>query len=95
MVRGLRVLLADAVMIGAILFVMSDVNARTAEAVARGLSPSYSYSVLTQYFSVVREATVLQSPPTLDWIQLLSLAFVAVNSWFAYGLFRGRKAAAA
>jgi len=34
----------------------------------------------------------LTSPPTLDWVQLLVLVLVAVNGWFAYRVYRSRKA---
>ena len=55
-------------------------------------SPSFSYSLLTKSFSMVVGGTRLQSPPTLDWVQLIAYILVAINVWFGYTVYARRKA---
>ncbi|MBI3840577.1 MAG: hypothetical protein HY297_01240 [Thaumarchaeota archaeon] len=89
--RLFKVLVANAVILVAEYLVIRDIQGRTAYAARQGLSPSYSYSILTQFFTLVRGSTTLQSPPTFDWVQGLVAVLVLVNLWYAYGaLRRGR-----
>lgn len=55
-------------------------------------SPSFSHSLLTQSFSMIVGGTYVQSPPTVDWVQLIAYVLVAVNVWYGYTVFARRKA---
>jgi hypothetical protein len=35
--------------------------------------------------------TYLQSPPTLDWAQLIAYVLVAINVWYVYAVFARRR----
>ena len=97
---ALKVLLADAVLLIAEYFVIQDLAWRTNYATLphgsapHGYSPSFSYNVLTQFFTMSGSGPSLTSPPTLDWVQLIAYALVAINVWFGYKLimkWRGEK----
>ncbi len=90
---ALKVLIIDAVLLLAEFLIIQDVQARSNCALGTPLygqdclvraSPSYSYSLFTQSFSMAANRYTLQSPPALDWIQLLTAVLFAVNIWFAY-----------
>ena|SRR5215472_14772949 len=98
---GVKVLIADAVLLIAEFFAISDVQARLTCANGAALygqgcltrdSPGYSYSVLVQYLSMTSQGgLVLTSPPTLDWIQLLVVALIVINLWYIVKTFRSRR----
>ncbi|QQG48942.1 MAG: hypothetical protein HY247_01090 [archaeon] len=87
---GLKLLIGDVLILVAGYLVTKDLQARVAYAAAERYSPSFSYSILTKYFDMIRNSVTLQSPLTLDWIQVLAFAFIIVNGWYAYGFLRGR-----
>jgi hypothetical protein len=92
MVRSwVKLLLVDLVVLVAAYAVVSDLYARLNCATGQDLygqgclarsSPQYSYSLLTRYFSMVSGGATLQSPPYLDWLQLLAVIFIVVNVWY-------------
>jgi len=95
------VLILDAVLLLATFEIIQDVQNRIQCALGSSLygqgcmlrsSPSFSYSLLTKSFSMVVGGTRLQSPPTLDWVQLIAYILVAINVWFGYTVYARRKA---
>jgi len=89
---GVKVLVIDAVLLVAGLLIQQDVLWRSAYASSvLGYSPSVSYSVLTKFFEMTGRVTSLNSPPTLDWVQLVAVLLLIVNFWYAYSIVRGRK----
>lgn len=98
---ALIVLVLDAVMLLAEFEIIQDVQNRVQCALGSSLygqscmlrsSPSFSYSLLTRSFSMVVGGMRLQSPPTIDWVQLIAYVLVAVNVWFGYTVYVRRKA---
>ena len=77
-----KVILADIIMAVGLVLALEDLGWRSAYAAAKGFSPSYSYSVFSQVFSLRRQELDLASPLTLDWVQLLSVALIVLNSWY-------------
>jgi len=100
MVRALlEVLVVDVLGLAGIFFVNQDIGMRI-DCTVPGCtnlartSVGYSYSILTKTLSVtVRNASwrTVVSPPTLDWIQVLGVALVAVNLWYVYRAVTGRR----
>lgn len=91
MVRtSVKVVLLDLVLLLSAYFVLQDLAWRTSYAAYRGFSPSFSYSVLTQFLTMTDQNDILVSPPTLDWIQLLVVVFAAANIWFIYKSMRAK-----
>ena len=90
-----KVLLADAVLLGAEFLILQDLQWRVtyASSVLR-YTPSYTYSVLTQFFAMGGSTTPLRSPPTLDWVQLLVVVLVILNLTYAYRSLRRRSLSA-
>ena len=93
--RLLKALVVDAVLIVAGYFVAADLQWRSSYAVSEGLAPSTSYLPFLRVFTMTGRAVPLQSPATLDWIQVLAAVFIVVNVWFALGALGDRKKAAA
>lgn len=97
--KAIKVLTADVILLASLFFVVQDLQWRAAFAASPHLacpqlcsySPSFSYNPLSQFFSMDGNGQHLVSPLTLDWVQLLALALVVVNVWFAYGVFANRK----
>ncbi len=83
-------LLADIVLLVSAYFVLKDLQWRGSYASQQGFTPSYFYSLLTQFFSVTGRGLVLQSPPTLDWVQLTAVVLVVLNVWYLYGIMTRR-----
>ncbi len=54
-------------------------------------TPSFSYNILTQTFSMSGGPLQLVSPVTLDWVQLLAYALIVVNVWFGYIALKARR----
>ena len=95
-----KVLAADVVLLAALAGVLQDLAWRVSYATSphplpEGSAASYSFSILTRFFSISGGPLVLTSPPTLDWVQLLGLALVLVNGWFAYKVLVGGRPRAA
>ena len=96
----LKVTLADVVLLIAGYYVSTDLQWRADyasslhNACGRICSyvPSFSHSILTQFFTMSRNGGSLTSPPTLDWIQVIAIAAVAVNGWLAYAYLRQKAA---
>ena len=93
----IKVIAADLVLLAALLWVLQDLQWRTGYAASphagtTGYIPSFSYSVLTQFFNMAGNGVSLTSPPTLDWVQFLVYVLVALNAWFAYQTLRHRRA---
>jgi hypothetical protein len=92
----ITVLVADLVWVAAILLVLQDVHMRVdcsidgCTSFIRRTSAGFTYSVLTKSFSFVGNGNNLTSPPTLDWVQVLVVALVVLNAWYAYGALVGR-----
>lgn len=92
-------LIADVVLLGTLFFVLQDLQWREAFAASPhnacpqlcSYSPSFSYNLLTRFFTMVGNGQSLVSPPTLDWVQLLALALVVVNVLFAYAALAERR----
>jgi len=96
----LKILVLDAVLLLAEFVIIQDVQNRIQCALGSTLygqacmvrgSPSFSYSLLTRSFSMVVGGRYVQSPPTLDWVQLIAYVLVAINVWFAYTTLANRK----
>lgn len=100
MVRILvKVLLADLVLLLAVFEVLLDLQWRSTYAASIhsacpqgcGYMPSFSYSVLTQFFELTGNGRQLVSPATLDWVQALAVVIVILNAWYVIGYLRTRK----
>lgn len=55
------------------------------------VSPHYSYSLFTVYFTMTSRLTpwvALQSPPSLDWVQVFAAALIVLNAWYFYGILK-------
>jgi hypothetical protein len=104
MVRNaVKALMADVILLASLFYVILDLQSRAAFAASPhnvcghlcSYTPSFSYNLLTQFFTMTGNGQQLVSPPTLDWVQLLSLALVVVNVWLAYAFFAKRREAKA
>jgi len=96
-----KVLILDAVLLLAEFEIIQDAHNRIQCALGSSLygqscmvrsSPSFSHSLLTQSFSMIVGGTYLQSPPTLDWAQLIAYILVVINVWYGYTVFARRRA---
>jgi len=99
MVRvSVKVLLADVVLLAAVYSVLQDLSWRSAYAASPhsacplpcGYSASFSYNLLTRFFTMAGHGVSLTSPPTFDWVQMLVLGLIVVNAWFAVSSYRAR-----
>jgi hypothetical protein len=97
---ALTVLILDAVLLLAEFEIIQDMQNRIQCALGSSLyghfcvvrsSPSFSHSLLTQSFSMMVGGTYLQSPPTLDWAQVIAYLLVGINVWFVYTIIAKRK----
>lgn len=103
---ALSVLVADVLLLLAVYLVLDDrtwrlrcaLGTAAADCTARS-SPHFSYSLFTLTFSMTSDripgipVQTLQSPPTLDWVQVLVAALVVLNAWYVYALVRSRRGA--
>lgn len=97
--EGLKVALADIVLLFALYSVFKDLQWRTgygaslhsACPLSCSYSPSFSYSLLIQFFTLAGNGVRLTSPPTLDWVQLLAYVLVVLNAWYAYQTLKSRR----
>ena len=83
-----KVLVVNVVLILLAYLVYQDVAARAAYAGALGFVPSTSYSILYHSLTLSGRGTVLTSPPTLDWFQLLALIAAATDAYMFWGYFK-------
>jgi hypothetical protein len=84
------VIAADILLIAGEFYVSQDLAWRSSYATGEHLIPSFSYSFLTQFFTMAGGPLKLVSPPTLDWVQALAIVLVAINGWFLYAFIRAR-----
>lgn len=77
--RFVKLALVDALLLSATYFVIVDLQWRNDYAAEKGLGTSISYSLFTHVFSMTSPTTSLQSPLTLDWLQVLIAVMVVVN----------------
>ena len=90
--RTLKVLAVDVVLLVALFYVIQDLQWRSdyaSEAINRcagpcSYTPSLSYSLLTQVFTMTGNSVRLASPVTLDWVQALSYLLILLNAWLVY-----------
>jgi hypothetical protein len=95
----IRLLVVDAVLLVAEFYVIQDLMWRTNYAAtirdvcpqACSYTPSFSYNVLTQYFTMSGNGVNLTSPITLDWVQVITLVLIVINGWFAYSTLKKRR----
>lgn len=87
----LKVALFDVLVLVFAYYVVQDLNWRSSYAVSRGYEATTSYSLLTRIFEMVGKGTVLQSPLTLDWVQVAVALLIIVNLSFAIGALRGSR----
>jgi hypothetical protein len=100
--RALWVGAADIIMLVAAFYVVQDLQWRSAYASAAinrcggatcSYTPSFSYGILTQIFTMTGNSVQLSSPVTLDWIQALVYVLILLNGWLIYTWARSRRAA--
>ncbi len=97
--EGLKVALADIVLLFALYSALQDLQWRTGYAASLHpacpqfciYSPSFSYGLLIQFFTLAGNGVSLTSPPTLDWVQLLAYVLVVLNAWYAYRTLKSRR----
>jgi len=89
--RLVKVLVVDAILIVAGFFVYSDLQWRSSYAGFKGLSASTSYLPFIRIFTMTGGAIPLQSPPALDWVQVLAAAFIVVNVWYVFATLSDRR----
>jgi len=92
---ALAVLVADIILLAAMFSVFQDLQWRTGYAASThagtaGYAPSFSYSLLIQFFNMAGKGVSLTSPPTLDWVQTLAYVLVVLNVWFAVSALKNR-----
>jgi len=89
---GVKVVLIDAVLLVFGFVIQQDIQWRSAYASSvLGYAQSVSYSVLTKFFTMTGRGSSLESPPTLDWVQVLAYALLLVNAWFVYRSLKPRR----
>jgi len=105
--KAVIVLIADVVLLISLFFVAQDLQWRAAYAASPhyacprlcSYSPSSGYNLLTRFFTmdgITQGQNIgqhLVSPPALDWVQVIALALVVVNVWFAYSSLTSRRKA--
>ena len=98
---AILVLLVDVVLVVAMIFVIQDLQWRASYASSLhyacpqpcSYSSSFSYSVLSRFFTMSGNGVSLTSPPNIDWVQVLAVLLVAINAWFAYTILSKRRTA--
>ncbi len=95
----LKVASADIVLLFGLYSVLQDLQWRIGYAASLhsacprfcSYSPSFSYSLLTQFFTLAGNGVRLTSPPTLEWVQLIVYVLVVLNAWYAYKALKSRR----
>lgn len=99
--NAIKALIADLALLTLAFLVIQNLQSRAAyaatpRAACESLCSSYfSHGILTQFLSLTENGGTLVSPPSLDWLQVLSLALVVVNVWFVYRFYVNRREAMA
>ena len=93
---SVKVVVADIILLFAEYSVLQDLQWRTGyaslpHAGTLGYSPSFSYSILMQFFTLAGNGVRLTSPPTLDWVQAIAYVLVVLNAWYAYRMLKSRR----
>jgi hypothetical protein len=86
----IKVAVADVVLIIFLLWVLGDMQGRLSYATAEGRPATFVHSIFIQFFQMSTSSLLLQSPPTLDWSEILVFVLVVINAYFAYSAFRDR-----
>lgn len=86
----LEFLAANIILLFLLYFVTADQAERTAYAAREGLGFLFSRSFLVQVSTLQGSRGTLQSPFSLDWIQILVAALIIVDVLFAYELVERR-----
>jgi len=90
--RGmLEVIVVNTVLLLLLYFVTADQAERAAYAAEEGLAFLFSRSVLVQTSILQGSRGTLQSPLTLDWVQLLLGALVVIDGLLAYEVIKRRR----
>ncbi len=74
-------------------WVTLDQAERVAYASREGLAFQILHSVLTQTSNLIGSAGPLQSPLTLDWVELLAIAILGFDALVVYGAVARRRRA--
>jgi len=85
----IKIVVTDLVLIVFGYYVLQDLDWRSGFAASKGFSPSTAYSFLTRSFVMTGQGSVLQSPPTLDWIQVVVALSIIVNLVYAFDALKG------
>ena len=94
----LVVAVADVLLVVSLVYVLGDLQWRAAYAASAhghttGYVPSFSYSLFTRVFTMTGNGATLASPLTLDWVQVLGVALIALNGWAIYVAYNSRRRA--
>lgn len=82
--RAVEIVATNVVLLLLLYFVTADQTERAAYASKEGLAFLFSRSILVQTSVLQGSRGAVQSPLTLDWIQLLVGALVIIDFLFAY-----------
>ena len=89
--RLLKALVADLLMLVAAYSVVMDLQWRNSFAAFKGLNASTSYLPFIRMFTMTGRSLPLESPPTLDWLQVLAAAFIVINVWYVFVTYADRR----
>lgn len=90
--KVLEALAVNIVLLLGIYFVLGDVATRTAYAAGKGMSYTFAQLFLVETSTLQGSSGGLQSPLTLDWVQLLLVVLVVVDVLYFYGWLERRRA---
>jgi hypothetical protein len=83
--KGLvRAVLTNAVGLVLIYLVLLDYSWRSSYALSAGWVPSVSYLPFLRYLQLTGHGLTVVSPPTLDWVQVIAVFLIAVDSFYLY-----------
>ncbi len=74
-----RIILVNWVVLALVYLAELDLAFRNSYAGSLNFAPSSGYSVLTHVFTMTGRGITLVSPLTLDWVQVLIIALLAVD----------------
>ena len=84
----LKLAVVDAVLLIFAYYVFGNLEWRNSYASSHGFVPTTSFSLLTRSLALAGKGTVLRSPPTLDWIQVVVALLIIVNFVYAFEALR-------
>jgi hypothetical protein len=90
----IKIVVTDLVLVVFGYYVLQDLDWRSGFASSRGFSSSTAYSFLTRSFAMTGQGSVLRSPPTLDWIQVVVALLIIVNLVYAFDALKGARGSA-